>query len=246
MKLLRILFIIILLPLFPSKTQAQLTLHDTLAIDALVTTLFGAGVEIELDTVICDTNMAIREFNGFNANLDVFQGLLMTTGDATLAEGPNTSNSTGQNLGFQGYLPLQQLSGANTFDACVIEFDVTPFCDSIGIRYVFASEEYNEFVASNFNDVFAFYISGPGFTAPAPGNNIALVPQSTTPVAINNVNNGNSPGGTVPTGPVPTVVFIWIIRMEPLSSMMVLPFRLLQVLESPHVKRIISRWRSRM
>jgi hypothetical protein len=50
---------------------------------------------------------------------------------------------------------------------------------------VFASEEYPEYVGTRFNDVFAFYLNG---------QNIALVPGTTTPVAINTINGGGTNG----------------------------------------------------
>ncbi|HIF14547.1 MAG TPA: PKD domain-containing protein [Bacteroidetes bacterium] len=77
-----------------------------------------------------------------------------------------------------------------TNDACILEFDVTPIGDTIKFNYVFGSDEYPEFINS-FNDIFAFFISGPG----VPFQNIALVPGTTTPVSISNVNNGMSNTG---------------------------------------------------
>jgi hypothetical protein len=74
-----------------------------------------------------------------------------------------------------------------THDATVLEFDFSVAADSVQFRYVFYSEEYNDYVNTTFNDVFAFFISGPGITGT---QNIALVPGTTTPVSINNVNNG--------------------------------------------------------
>ena len=59
-----------------------------------------------------------------------------------------------------------------------------------------------------FNDAFAFFVAGPGITGPysSPGGfpngsvNVALIPGTTTPVTIDNVNNGFS--ATEPsTGP---------------------------------------------
>ncbi|MEM7038021.1 MAG: choice-of-anchor L domain-containing protein, partial [Bacteroidota bacterium] len=62
---------------------------------------------------------------------------------------------------------------------------------------VFGSEEYDEYVCATFNDVFAFFISGPGIVGQ---QNIALVPGTTTPVAINTVNVG-MPGQFGSAGP---------------------------------------------
>jgi gliding motility-associated-like protein len=84
--------------------------------------------------------------------------------------------------------------GGTSFDACGIEFDVTPTCNTIKINYVFASEEYPEYVGQNVSDAFAFFISGPGITGPACNNskNIALVPGTTIPISIDNVNAGKN------------------------------------------------------
>ncbi len=51
------------------------------------------------------------------------------------------------------------------------------------MRYVFASEEYPEYVGSSFNDVMAVFVDG---------QNCALVPGSQTPVSINTVNPGSN------------------------------------------------------
>lgn len=51
-------------------------------------------------------------------------------------------------------------------------------------EYVFGSEEFNEFVGTQFNDVFGFFLNGV---------NIALLPDNVTPVSINSVNKGANP-----------------------------------------------------
>ena len=77
------------------------------------------------------------------------------------------------------------------YDACSLQFDVTPAGDTLSFSYVFASEEYPDFVCSEFDDVFGFFISGPN---PSGGNystqNIALIPGTNIPVSINTVNPG--------------------------------------------------------
>jgi len=50
-------------------------------------------------------------------------------------------------------------------DACVLEFDFVPLGDTVKFDYVFGSEEYDVFNCS-INDIFGFFISGPGVTGP--------------------------------------------------------------------------------
>lgn len=89
------------------------------------------------------------------------------------------------------------VSAAN--DLCILEFDFVPTGDEINFNYVFGSDEYEVWVNSSFNDVFAFFLSGPGITGPyeAPGAfpdgavNIAFVPDSDPelPITISSVNS---------------------------------------------------------
>ena len=70
--------------------------------------------------------------------------------------------------------------------ATIIEFDFVPQFSTVQFKYVFSSEEYSDYSNTPFNDVFAFYINGV---------NVALVPGTTEPVAVNTINNGNDNGG---------------------------------------------------
>src|SRR5690606_19343367 len=75
--------------------------------------------------------------------------------------------------------------------AAILEFDFIPTGDSVKFRYSFGSEEYPEYVNAGVNDAFAFFLSGPD---PAGGSytnkNVALIPGTSTPVSIDNVNAG--------------------------------------------------------
>ena len=78
-----------------------------------------------------------------------------------------------------GDTDLNGLTTSPTFDACTLEFDFScPSASQISFQYVFTSEEYNEYVNSQFNDVFGFFLNGV---------NIATLPGGMS-VAINNVN----------------------------------------------------------
>lgn len=74
------------------------------------------------------------------------------------------------------------------YDPCIVEFDIIPSCDTFNVSYVFGSEEYNTGIGG-YNDVFGFFVSGPN---PSGGSytcqDFALIPGTTTPVTINNVN----------------------------------------------------------
>jgi hypothetical protein len=109
--------------------------------------------------------------------LGIDQGIMLSSGAIANAIGPNNSDSKTTSNGLPGDVDLDALVNGNSLDASVLEFDLE--CGTVVFNYVFASEEYNEYVNSSFNDVFAFF---------ADGQNIALLPSTTLPVSINNVN----------------------------------------------------------
>ena len=135
-------------------------------------------------------NNAIGSFTANNTNLGISEGIVLTTGtvlnNGAGPHGPNNSGSSGYENGNSGYSTLTNLltqPDAGTFDAAVLEFDFQTCSDSIKFNYVFGSEEYPEYVSTPYNDIFGFFISGPGI----PGlQNIARLPDGSA-VAINNV-----------------------------------------------------------
>ena len=93
----------------------------------------------------------------------------------------------------------QSFTVGSVNDLCIVEFDFEAGGDSISFNYVFGSDEYLTWVNSQYNDIFAFFLSGPGISGPydAPAGfpdgaiNIAQVPESDPllPITISSVNN---------------------------------------------------------
>jgi PEP-CTERM motif len=144
----------------------------------------GSGITISNVSYIGATNQG-GYFSGAASAIGIDSGIILTSGDATLAPGPNNSDGASADLGTAGDSDLTAITGGTTNDANVLEFDFTTTTGSLFFNYVFASEEYNEYVNS-YNDPFAFLLDGV---------NIAIVPGTTnTAVTVNNVNCGNPYG----------------------------------------------------
>lgn len=192
-KCLRMVFGVMMV-LFPMLMQAQLQTTGGITPNDLVQNiLLGGGVQVS-NVTLTGSGQAYGAFTANNTNLGLNSGVLLTTGiisGPNGPQGPNNRPDAGIDNNFQGSALLNAEFGFTqpTFNATTLSFNFIPQGDSVAFRYVFGSEEYREFVGSEFNDVFGFFISGPN---PAGGNyqnqNIALLPNGTK-VAINNVNH---------------------------------------------------------
>ncbi len=188
-----IIFISISLSLF-----SQINVDNTIPYDKVQylvdEVLIGEGVKA-FNIQYFGADAAVGYFkNGNSTGIGIDEGIIITSGNIYDATGPNNASGTTTNYGRAGYNKLNNLlTSQTTKDAAYIKFDFIPKSDTVKFRYVFASEEYNEFVDDIFNDIFAFFLSGPN---PNGGNytdkNIALIPGTNDFVSINNVNNGYS------------------------------------------------------
>jgi gliding motility-associated-like protein len=171
---------------------AQLHIMPQTSPEALAQKLVGSGVRIS-HVSLSGSGLSTAFFHNEGAQLGIDSGIVLSTG-RVLGEGSfyGLNGSQGvlasNQLGTSGDPDLSALVAPKpTADAVVLEFDFIPVGDSIKFRYVFSSEEYPTFNCSDFNDVFAFFISGPGITGK---KNLALIPDTDIPVAINSINNG--------------------------------------------------------
>ncbi|OWY20525.1 T9SS C-terminal target domain-containing protein [Sphingobacteriales bacterium UPWRP_1] len=185
-----------------SAVQAQLIVEPGTPPDQMVEILTGGGVSVDNIELNCPAG-AFGTFNGLASNIGIETGIMLATGPLEIAVGPDDAESAGQDNGGPGYPLLTDIAGNTTFNACVLEFDIVPQGNVLTFNYVFGSEEYNEYVCSGFNDVFAFFVSGINPAGPDYANtNVALIPGTDIPVAINSVNNGTvgsagTPGGCI-------------------------------------------------
>ena len=142
---------------------------------------------------------AIGTVEGFSS-IGIPKGIVLSTGlvnetAGTLANnlatgsaipGPNNYIKTGFAFSQPGDADLDAvLAKATTTpkptkDAAVLEFDFVPKSDKLEFKYVFASEEYPEFVGSPFNDVFGLFVNG---------ENCAVVGAGKAPISVNTVND---------------------------------------------------------
>ena len=189
---------------------AQLTVNGSLTPQQLVQTiLIGNGVSAN-NVTYTGAPAALGSFNGTASNIGIASGILLTTGNLINAVGPNNLGGQGLDNNRSGDVDLNIISGVTTYDAAVLEFDFIPASDTLRFNYVFSSEEYPEFVGGTVNDAFGFFISGPGISGPFSSNsqNVAIIPGTTTPVTINDLNNGDNDcdfGG--PNGPCSNCAF---------------------------------------
>ncbi len=199
-KILPILICPVILFLTAIKATAQVVITPHNSVEELAQKLVGDGVSISNVTFTGISTMA-GFFKQTGAGLGIDSGIVLTNGRAKSrppfiglnGDGANTAEDilADNSNGLPGDADLDNVIGGGTEDACVLEFDFFPLGDSIRFRYVFSSEEYTPQYVCTYNDAFSFFISGPGFPTM---HNIALVPNTTTPVSIRNVNNIGTPG----------------------------------------------------
>ncbi len=176
-----------------SGTQAMtITPFDTAADFAAA--LVGAGITISNVTYTGATAASGYFSGGVAAGIGMESGIVLTSGFASNLHGTTNTmpDITGKNH-LDGDPILDALiPGYSTYDATFLIFDFA-FTDGSGgdasFNFVFGSEEYNEYVNSVYNDVYGFFLDGT-----AVGNNVALIPGTTMPISINNVNLGQNSG----------------------------------------------------
>ena len=139
---------------------------------------------------------SIGSFTNANPDFAFSRGVLLSTGRAINAAGPNTTVSSDENIAWTGDADLEAALAAggvtmNSMNATVLEFDFVAATSTLSIDYIFASEEYGQFQCYS-KDGFAILLK----TGNGAYRNLALVPATTDAVSVATIRNNafvNSP-----------------------------------------------------
>lgn len=160
------------------------------AADAAAQTLGGPGVTVS-NVTYTGAAGALGTFSGMGA-VGFDNGIVLSSGDVVNAVGPNQTSGQTTAFGTAGDPQLDALvstpsAPATTEDAAVLQFDFVPTSNVVSFKYVFASEEYSEFVGSGVDDVFAFFV-----------NNTNCATVGGQRVSVDTINNGNPSNAAFP------------------------------------------------
>lgn len=182
----------------------SLTITGSVALADLLTVLLGTGIDLAGTPTLVGDPTAFGTFTaaagplghgdtiGFPTTMN--SGILLSTGQAITSNGPNNSDDAGTDFGRPGDAQLAAVIAttlANTFDAAILTVPFRSHSPLVQLPYLFASEEYNEFVYSAFEDGMAIWLNGV---------NLATLPDG-TPITINKIHNGNPVGVGTPSNP---------------------------------------------
>ena len=189
------------------QANAQLTV-TTVTPEQAVAALVGPDLEVSNITYSGDV-IQLGTYQNAGGNFPINKGVFLCTSDiqnflpvGTGAEPLNSVTVEADLLEIANSVPPlinQTFSVLSVNDVAILEFDFVASGPILTFKYVFGSDEYLTWVNTQYNDVFAFFLSGPGITGPyaAPATfpdgaqNIAGVPNSNPflPITISSVNN---------------------------------------------------------
>ncbi len=176
--------------LFINARGQTISIDTTLSEQELVTKVL-LGDKSDLIVKNVKFTGSAKSIAAFKCDLEtelIDEGIMLSTGNVFDAQGPNDQVDKGSRSSARRDESLQAIATSVTTDAAVLEFDLIALRDSLEFTYVFASEEYPEYVNKGVNDVFGFFIKEVGGRGLFP-RNIALLPASRIAVSIDNVNH---------------------------------------------------------
>ena len=193
MKIFRFVVFLLVLACFSANVNAQyIVVDDTKTAQVLVqNTLINSPCANVSNFVVTGGNFgsSANSYGYFSAGTSSFpfaDGIVLSTSTAIATQGPNSGVLSYDAPSWTGDNDLNQaLNINNTTNATILEFDFTPLTSKVSFDYIFASEEYHDTATCTYSDGFAFLLKVAGSTAAY--QNLALVPNTTTPVKVTTV-----------------------------------------------------------
>jgi hypothetical protein len=171
-----------------TAVQASLLYNSDVNSSQMATVLGGLGLTLSNLAITKGLAQQYGIFSGGKSVFGVESGIFMNTGNLGSLQGPNTTAAYSYSTKTSYLDPdLASISKSAKYDPAIIEFDIVPQGDRLNFVFSFGSEEYPEYVCSQFNDAFGLFVSGPGISGV---QNAAFLPKSNIPIAVNNVNAG--------------------------------------------------------
>lgn len=124
-------------------------------------------------------------FNNQGGSFPFTEGVVLSTWSSQNSIGPFVRNQGGGDTSWLGDSDLEAELGFKTINATLLEFDFTPLTNFISFDYIFASNEYQDDFPCRFSDGFAFLIKEKGSISNY--QNLAVIPDTTTPVSSLNI-----------------------------------------------------------
>ena len=178
---------------------AQLAVNQNASLAQMLAQIDGPDVTVSNLTLVSPSqNQQYGTFTGGTTPagagpvLGIPAGIFLTTGSAASMLGPNDTGGISIDNGFTFADPdLTAIAANAVYDTVVFTLTAVPAKDRLNLRFVFASDEYPEYVCTVFNDVFGLFLTGPEVPGgPSVTRNIAVVPGTTSAIAVNTINSG--------------------------------------------------------
>ena len=167
----------------------ELTINTSATALEMAQSIFGSGVQV-VSATYSGAAVSSGIYSGAQTTIAGIvpgdSGVILSTGrvvDFTNSSGTTNTNTAGgtttDTAGIDDDAQLNAIAGRATFDGAILNANFIPDGDFLTMQFVFTSEEYPEYVGSNFNDAFGVWVNG---------NFVPLTITTTGEVAINTVN----------------------------------------------------------
>ncbi|UWQ64218.1 Hint domain-containing protein [Leisingera caerulea] len=151
-------------------TATELNVDTNATAQQMAEEIFGDGVTVTSATYSGDA-LSSGIYSGADTTTPgvapADSGVILSTGyarDFTNSDGSTNTNqradTTTNTSGVDGDSDFNALAGTQTYDASILEFEFVPDGDTLTIDFVLSSEEYPEFVNSQYNDVVGVWVNG--------------------------------------------------------------------------------------